>query len=112
MEWSNAPIQFASPVSFADNSTLAGMRAGTVTPVTRAVPPRSTVVESFAVPGLLAAKHAVTLNPASRTAPPAGIVWNAYIEADGVLKLRLTNVTDAALSLDPSPWSYSAPQRG
>lgn len=112
MQWSNAPIQFASPIAFADDSTLAGMRAGTVTSITRSVPPRSTVTESFAVPGLLAAKHAVTLNPAGRAVPPEGIVWNAYIEADGVLKLRLTNVTDAALNLDPSPWSYSAPQRG
>lgn len=113
MEWSTAPIQFATPISFADDSTLSGMRTGNVTPATRMVPPRSTVTERFSVPELLAAKHSVTLNPASgQSAPPEGIAWNSYIEADGVLKLRLTNVTDTALTLAPGLWSYCAPRRG
>jgi hypothetical protein len=112
MEWSSVPIQFVSPIGFADNSTLAGMRTGTVTPATRAVPPRSTVTERFAVAGLLVAKHSVTLNPAGRVALAGGMVWNAYIEADGVLVLRLTNVTDAVLAIEPAAWSWCAPQRG
>ncbi|MES2444650.1 MAG: hypothetical protein V4574_17635 [Pseudomonadota bacterium] len=113
MEWSTAPIQFASPIAFADNSTLSGMKTGTVAATTRSVPARSSVTERFAVAGLLADKHSVVLNPANGSAVPApGIAWNAWIEADGVLKLRLTNVTDGAIALEPgAQWAYCAPRR-
>lgn len=113
MEWSTAPIQFASPISFADDSTFSGMKTGTVAPVTRAVPPRSSVTERFAVAGLLPDRHHVTLNPAGgQGAPPPGVAWNAWIEDEGVLALRLTNVTDAAVALEPGgQWAYCAPRR-
>lgn len=114
MEWSNVPIQFRTPISFADESKLAGMPVGAVTPKTAMVAPRSTSTERFAVPELRAARHSVTLNPGDgRDAPPAGIAWNAYIEADGVLALRLTNVTDEAIPLAPGgQWTYCALERG
>jgi hypothetical protein len=114
MEWSTAPIQFASPISFADDSTLSGMMTGMVAPVTHMVPPRSSVTESFPIPGLLPDKHSITLNPANgHSAPPPGIAWNTWVEGEGVLTLRLTNVTDAAVAIEPGgQWSYCAPRRG
>lgn len=114
MEWSNVPIQFLTPISFADESKLAGLATGVVKPKTDAVSPRATVTERFPVPELRAARHSVTLNPKDgRSTPPAGIVWNAYIEDDGMLVLRLTNVTDAAIAIGPGgEWAYCAPARG
>lgn len=114
MEWSNAPITFASPISFADEPGFAGIKSGTVRAKTALVPARASVSERFEVAGLIAALHSVTLNPQQGAhAPPPGIAWNAYIERDGVMTLRLTNVTDAPIALTPGAvWAYSAPRRG
>ncbi len=114
MEWSNAPIQFASPIAFADNSTLAAMKTGTVRPTTTMVPPYASVSETFEVEGLLATHHSVTLNPQhGMYAPPPGIAWNAWIEREGAITLRLTNVTAREIALKSGAlWVYSAPRRG
>ncbi|MCW3847586.1 hypothetical protein OF829_10055 [Sphingomonas sp. LB-2] len=114
LEWSNAPITFASPIGFGDGSRLAGVLAGTVTAKTALVPANASVDETFEVPGLNALLHSLALNPQyGGHAPPPGIVWNAYIERDGAMTLRLTNVTAKPIALTPGAiWSYAAPRRG
>ena len=113
MEWSNSWIQFASPILFADQTALAGMLSGYLNAKTATVPGNSCVSETFEVPGLDAARHNITLNPRDlATVPPPGIVWNAYIENEGLVTLRLTNVTAAPIALTPGAvWTYSAPRR-
>jgi hypothetical protein len=114
IDWSNAPITFASPVTFADRNSFGGIAMGAVEARTGIVPPRSSVAEDFAVPELLAAKHFVSVNPAGGDAvPPPGIAWNGYLEADGLLRIRFTNVTDQPIRLSPGArWNYCAPRRG
>ena len=114
MEWSNAPITFVSPIYFGSELGFAGVKAGTVRLKTELVPAHASVSESFDIEGLAVLLHSVTLNPQHGAhAPPAGIMWNAYVERDGVMTLRLTNVTDTPIALTPGAvWTYSAPRRG
>lgn len=113
MEWSNAPIQFASGLSFADDSRLSGMKAGEVRLKTALVPANASVSETFEVEGLDPVFHSVALNPQhGNHAPPPGIAWNAYLERDNAITLRLTNVTGRDIALRPGAvWVYSAPRR-
>jgi len=113
LQWSTLPMLYASPIAFADGSSFNGMMVGQVAPTTKSVPAQSTVNESFPVPGLLAAKHYVTCNPAlGAYAPPVGITWNCYVESDGVLQLRLANLTGAAIGLPQGIWDYCALRSG
>lgn len=113
MEWSNSHIQFASPITFGDESRLSGMKAGTVRSKTAVVPANSSLSETFEVEGLDPVFHSVTLNPQHGDyAPPPGIAWNAYLERDNAITLRLTNVTAQAIALRPGAvWTYSAARR-
>ncbi|NML04680.1 hypothetical protein [Sphingomonas sp. G-3-2-10] len=111
MEWSNAPINFLSPIAFADGSTLSGMKTGTLAARTASVPPRSSVTELFAVDGISALQHQLFVNPAPGRVPPAGIMWNGYIDGENRLAIRFTNVTGAAIALDPgAQWNWCAPR--
>ncbi len=111
-EWSNAPIQFASPISFADDSRLSGMKAGTVRSKTVVVPANASVSETFEVEGLDPTFHSVLLTPQrGDQAPPPGIEWNAWNERDNAITLRLTNVTGRDIAQTPGAvWINSAPK--
>lgn len=112
MEWSNAPINFLSPIAFADGSTLAGMQTGTLAAKTASVPPRTSVTEVFPVEGISALHQQVFVNPAPGQVPPAGIAWNGYVDGENRLAIRFTNVTDAAIALQPGgQWSWCGPRR-
>lgn len=114
IEWSTADISYGSPISFEGEGRFFGIRSGTVTAKTARVPAGASVDEAFEVPGLSPVFHSVTLHPqAGVHAPPPGILWNAWIEHDGVVTLRLTNVTGREIALKPGAiWTYSAPRRG
>jgi len=112
IDWSNAPITFASPVKFADRNSFGGMAMGGVEARATMIPPRASVTEDFDVPELLAAKHFVSVNPADDE-PPAGVAWNGYLVRDGVLRIRFTNATDQPVQMQPGTrWNYCAPRRG
>jgi hypothetical protein len=112
IDWSNAPITFASPVKFADRNSFGGIAMGSVEARTATVPPRASASEDFEIPELLAAKHFVSVNPADDE-PPAGIAWNGYLVRDGVLRIRFTNATDQPVQMRPGArWNYCAPRRG
>lgn len=113
LQWSTLPMTYASPIVFAEGNNFNGIMIGTVAPTTKVVPAQTTLNENFAVAGLLAAKHYVTLNPAQGVyAPPAGITWNCYVESDGLLQLRLANVTGRDISLPQGIWGYCATRSG
>jgi hypothetical protein len=113
IEWSSADISFGTPIAFEGEGRFFGVRTGTVVAKTVSVPAGASVDEAFDVPGLSPAVHSLTLNPqAGIHAPPPGIMWNAWVEHDGRMMLRLTNVTGRAIALQPGAvWTFSAPRR-
>jgi hypothetical protein len=113
VEWSNAPIVFASPVSFSDRNSFGGMKTGVVLSAACVVPPHSGFTQRVRIDGLISGKHFLFVNPANGdSAPPAGIAWNGFIAAENMIELRYTNATDRPVSLGPADWAWCAMLRG
>lgn len=113
IEWSNSPIVFASPVTFADRNAFGGMKTGVVRSPACVVPARAAVIQNLPVDGLIPGKHFLFVNPnAAYGAPPPGIAWNGFIGAENMIELRYTNATDTPVALDPIDWAYCAMRRG
>lgn len=108
-EWSPNGTTFKTRVILPDGNNIDGMLNGNVSATTTSVPANSTVIENFTITGLLYAKHFIYANPYAGYEPPAGIVWNAYIYTNGVMRIRFTNVTGSAISMTSgAQWSYCA----
>jgi hypothetical protein len=112
LEWSNAPISFATPVYLADGGNISGMMTGNVTSATTSVPANSSVTETFSATGLRLYKHTVYVNPYnSAYVPPNGIAWMAWLESDDAFKIRFTNTTGSAITLATNAvWRFCAPR--
>jgi hypothetical protein len=113
LEWSNQAITFSNGIYFGDGSGIVGLKSGTMTSATTTVAANSTVTETFTVTGLLLHKHCLLINPYnSAHVPPHGIIWNAYIYADDLVRIRFTNVTGSSIALPTSSqWTYCAVRR-
>lgn len=111
MEWSNAPINFLTPLGFADGTTFAGLKTGVVRTGPQRLAPGATATETVDAPGLSATQHFAIVNPAPGQVPPPGLVWNGYLAAENRLAIRLTNVSSAPIAIDPIEWSYCAPRQ-
>lgn len=120
MEWSPSGSTFISPVRFQDGSTIAGMQQGIFSlPLSISLSANSEVTETISVPGLKGTTDVVIVNPVVAFLPPAGLVWNAWVHDDDVLKLRLVNTSASTIALPNSAsgtigmtWRFSAPRHG